>query len=484
MAYIYFTEEQKLRANSVDLEEFLRRRGEKLIRSGPEKRLTSNHSITVRGNEWFDHAIGSEVGGKAISFMMYHYDLTYPEAVSQLLGGEHGQAYPEASRKEEREKKPFELPAASGQMRRAYAYLLRQRLIDRSILNSFVRKKLIYESCETSKDKEYHNAVFVGYDEHGVARHAHKKGLYTLGPSFRRNVESSDPRCSFHYTGTGGQLYVFEAPIDLLSFITLKPADWWKHSYVALCGTAEHAMLWMLEQNPQLRQVFLCLDHDEAGIECGGRLSEILREHGYQAATLLPAYKDWNEDVKAARGLPAEPAEEHPQLTAANPICQRLGTLCNQLRSDGLAEKLPALLLRCQDHLHWGRFDAAMDCMEQAAALSLAASLRECHAMGTPVSGAQIAESLRRRIQPHQNRAGIKSRFGELNVQLQGVLSLEAVQGVRSETERRQLGKTWLDFSLSCTKVLVKFEADQQKQLQKEQQAKADSPQEAKLAMQ
>lgn len=53
MPYIHFTEEQKLRANSVDLVEFLRRQGEKLIPSGRDKRLASDHSITVRGREWY-----------------------------------------------------------------------------------------------------------------------------------------------------------------------------------------------------------------------------------------------------------------------------------------------------------------------------------------------------------------------------------------------------------------------------------------------
>lgn len=75
MPYIHFTDEQKLRANSVDLAEFLRRQGEKLIPSGREKRLASDHSITVRGNEWFDHA--SEQGGHAISFVQQFYNLSY-----------------------------------------------------------------------------------------------------------------------------------------------------------------------------------------------------------------------------------------------------------------------------------------------------------------------------------------------------------------------------------------------------------------------
>ena len=75
MPYIHFTEEQKLRANSVDLAEFLRRQGEKLIPSGRDKRLASDHSITVRGNEWYDHE--SKEGGKAISFVQTFYGLSY-----------------------------------------------------------------------------------------------------------------------------------------------------------------------------------------------------------------------------------------------------------------------------------------------------------------------------------------------------------------------------------------------------------------------
>ena len=59
--YIHFTEEQKQRANSVDLVEILQRQGEKLLPSGREKRLASDHSITVRGNVWYDHAL--EQGG-------------------------------------------------------------------------------------------------------------------------------------------------------------------------------------------------------------------------------------------------------------------------------------------------------------------------------------------------------------------------------------------------------------------------------------
>ena len=77
--------------------------------------------------------------------------------------------------------------------------------------------------------------------------------------------------------GQDGLLYVFEAPIDLLSFLTLYPDRWQEHSYVALCGTGGQAIHWMLEQNPSLRDVVLCLDHDEPGQTAARRLRKSYR---------------------------------------------------------------------------------------------------------------------------------------------------------------------------------------------------------------
>ena len=83
--YIHFTNEEKERANNTDLESFLISQGEKLIPSGREKRLASNHSITVRGNEWYDHA--EEHGGYAIDFVKNFYNISFPNAMTMLLGG-------------------------------------------------------------------------------------------------------------------------------------------------------------------------------------------------------------------------------------------------------------------------------------------------------------------------------------------------------------------------------------------------------------
>ncbi len=467
--YIQFTDDQKRRASEVDLERFLLRQGEKLLISGFEKRLASDHSVTICGNEWYDHAV--KEGGGPISFVQQFYDLSYPEAITRLLDGEQGTVDASARKQEKREKKDFALPPASRDMRRIYAYLLKNRLLDRDVVSTFVRAGSLYESCEKFGDREYHNAVFVGKDAHGAARHAHKRSVNSIGKTFRINVEGSDPRCSFHHTGSSDRLYVFEAPIDLLSFLTLYPEGWQRHSYVAICGTAEHAMLWMLEQNPNIRTVCLCLDHDAAGIEANGRLTDILREHGYDEVGVLQSeYKDWNEDIKARHGLPAQEAEEHPQLIAAPEVCGRIGAcMAECTATDRLERELIYTFQRYEKNLRADRVDAAMECIEWASALALTAYGRELRQMGEHRSTEKLLDELQRHILPHRNRGSLKSRRTELSTQLQSVLEKTSVPGIRSKDEKQDLAKGWLEMAVSFAKAPVKYEADNLQQRQKQE---------------
>ena len=92
---------------------------------------------------------------------------------------------------------------------------------------------------------------------------------------------------------------MFEAPIDMLSYITLHPENWQEHSYVACCGTSIQPVLKMLERVPQLDTVLLCLDNDEAGHLASQRMSAQLTEH-YAVERLIPENKDWNDDLTAS----------------------------------------------------------------------------------------------------------------------------------------------------------------------------------------
>ena len=312
MPYIPFTEEQKITANSVELAEFLRMRGEKLERAGREYKLIyydssgKHDSITMSGSKWFDHK--NQVGGGAIKFMQYYYNMDFPTTVQELLGQRVtplSHAPPKAVLHEEKPKE-FKLPEANTDMHRVFAYLIKQRFIAPDIISFFAKNHTLYE------DKEHHNAVFVGVDENGIPRQAHKRSTATFGKSFRQTIEGSDTRYSFAHFGNSEKLFIFEAPIDMMSYLTLHPENWQEHSYIAMNGVYENAVLTALKGHLNLSEIVICTDNDVGGIDAADRLRDILCDSGYaNIRRLAPEFKDWNEDLKAQNGAEPLPAIPH-----------------------------------------------------------------------------------------------------------------------------------------------------------------------------
>ena len=419
--YINFTEEQKQKVNSVNLVDFLERQGEKLLRSGKEKRLASDQSITVRGNRWYDHQTGE--GGLAIDFVQNFYGMSFPDAVTMLLGGNQGKVYKAVDVGEEEERKPFILPKRHSDMKRVFAYLIKQRHIHRDVISFFASKKMLYESCELSKDKtkEHHNAVFIGLDGNGTACHGHKCGLYTMGKPFKGNVESSNPCYSFNYIGKSNRLYVFEAPIDMLSFITMRSRDWTKHSYVALCGLSEQAMLTMLKTNPSLDHVILCLDHDEAGIEASEKFYDMLTDKKVQCGKIVPQYKDWNEDIKASRNLPATPAQEHPQYILRNEICVDIGNWIGKVKDTSNAVvKLSNLYNKCRASPN----EQMVEYLKQLSAFSLFLAAEEYEKINSGQTVEIVKQRLHYRFKAYENRGNLGGRFELMDKEIENLRAL------------------------------------------------------------
>lgn len=75
---------------------------------------------------------------------------------------------------------------------------------------------------------------------------------------------------------------MFEAPIDMLSYLTLNPENWQKHSYIAMNGVYENAVLTALKGHSNLSGVVICTDNDMGGINAADRLKDILRENNYE----------------------------------------------------------------------------------------------------------------------------------------------------------------------------------------------------------
>lgn len=297
--YIHFTDEQKKQARQTDLAAMLTSQGETVRRSGSEHEWKDGSAkVTIRGNLWFHQY--DQKGGDAIDFVRRFYNKNYPEAVEYLLGGCGGTliTLPPIVK----EVKPFELPSPNYTMNRTFAYLTRTRGIDRTVLQIFADSGMIYES------EKYHNAVFVGYDTDGNARHAHKRGTGQTN-TYKGNVDSSMPEYSFHWSGTDRHLCLFEAPIDMLSFISMHQRGWKNHSYAACCGVSDHVLWQTLNDNPNIGYVYLCLDNDEAGQKANKRISEALFVKDIKHEILVPIHKDWNEDLLYEN---AESEDEEP----------------------------------------------------------------------------------------------------------------------------------------------------------------------------
>ena len=274
-----YTQAQIDRANAVNLEDFLRAQGETLVRSGKEYRWKAHDSLTVCGNKWFRHS--QSKGGYPVDFVMEFYGKSFPEAV-QLLTGETGEAQPEA---DPAPSPAFRLPLRNVTNANILNYLTQERKLSPSLVNFFIAAGDIYE------DAAHHNVVFVGRDADGHPRYASCRGIYE---KFRQDVAGAEKSFGFAHRGTDKQLMVFEAPIDLLSFIELFPKNWQQHNYLSLGGVSAKALQQFLSERPDMERVFLCLDADKAGEDACKRLAALLPDT-VSVTRIQPTRKDWNE---------------------------------------------------------------------------------------------------------------------------------------------------------------------------------------------
>lgn len=283
-----YTQAQIDKANAVDLEKFLRAQGETLVRSGKEYRWKAHDSLTVCGNKWFRHS--QSKGGLPVDFVMEFYGKSFPEAV-QMLTGEPGEVQPEA---DPAPSPAFRLPLRNVTNANILNYLTQERKLSPSLVNFFIVAGDIYE------DAAHHNVVFVGRDADGHPRYASSRGIRE---KFRQDTAGAEKAFGFAHRGTDKQLLVFEAPIDLLSFIELFPKNWQQHNYLSLGGVSGKALRQFLSERPDVERVFLCLDADKAGEDACKRLAALLPDT-VSVTRIQPCMKDWNEVLVHRAGIP------------------------------------------------------------------------------------------------------------------------------------------------------------------------------------
>ena len=291
-----YTREQIQRADDTDLYVFLSGRGEQFKRCGKEYRWLRHDSVMINKNEWY--RFSQNKGGHAIDFMKEFYGFSFAEAVKELLGEEGAGETNRRTGKEDAGRQKvcpiplpgLELPERNESCEIARKYLIEQRKLSEQLVDQMIAKGDIYES------KNYHNVVFVGRDKEQNPRYTAMRG--TDENRYRGEARGSEKAYGFGHIGTDEKLFVFESPIDLLSYITAVPEEWEKHSYISLGGLSEKAMKRMYTEYPHIHSIYLCLDNDEPGNERCRQFVSLIPEE-LSVYRLEPVKKDWNECLVA-----------------------------------------------------------------------------------------------------------------------------------------------------------------------------------------
>ena len=276
-------------ARETDLPELLSHLGYQVKRVGRFHTTAEMDSLRIKDRRtWFRYS--QNTGGDAITFLQQFCGKSFPEAVEYLLTF-HGKARdaPIPQPKPISPKQKFSLPPRNADDRRVFAYL-RKRGIAAQVIRQFLNSGLLYE------DAEHHNCVFVGKNSAGQVKYAGLRGTYDReGKGFRGDVTGSDKRVGFAlpYDRSSDQVFVFEAPIDLMSYLTLHRNT---PNALALCGLYDGALQAYLTDHPQIKRIELCLDADEPGQKAAQQLQEKYQLQGYAVTVEKPRCgKDWNE---------------------------------------------------------------------------------------------------------------------------------------------------------------------------------------------
>ena len=287
-----FTDTEMQIAKETDLPELLTHLGYQVRRIGRYHTTAEMDSLRIKDRrKWFRYS--QNTGGDAITFLQQFCGKSFSEAVEYLLAF-HGRARDSPAKaassvKRDEVQKPFTLPPRNTDDRRVFAYL-HKRGIAPQVIRQFLNSGLLYE------DAEHHNCVFVGKNNAGQAKYAALRGTYDReGKGFRGDVTGSDKRVGFAlpYDRSSDQVLVFEAPIDLMSYLTLHRNT---PNALALCGLYDGALQTYLQAHPEIRRIALCLDADEPGQKAARQLQDKYAAMGYAVTVEEPrSGKDWNE---------------------------------------------------------------------------------------------------------------------------------------------------------------------------------------------
>lgn len=316
------TDEQKEKANLVNLPKFLMSHGFDLKKVGREYVWKDHDSLHIKDNgpgergQWF--RFRENKGGDNIGFLREYMDMSFIDAVEALTGEHIDRTYTPSRTYESKpvQQTARELSLAEADnSRRVFAYLCKTRGLDYDMLSALVKKGTI------SQEEKTGNVLFKYFGTDGKVIGAEKVGTSTEH-KFKGIATSSAGGHGFEVVrGTGEKFFFFESAIDMLSYLQMHDQELDNCRLVSMMGVKPNIVLdTMLRHNISPENVFLCSDNDTAGNDFAQRLQE---QYPDMKRVITPdTYKDWNDML---RGIPKAVEHETDKKEVQQTDMQRYG---------------------------------------------------------------------------------------------------------------------------------------------------------------
>ena len=296
MEYKRFTDEERDKAKNTDMIDFLGKyMGFEFKKVGKYYRCRQHDSLVIcpdrQGFSWNSRNIS---GSDAIDFLRNVENKSFREAMEIILYGSFSTEIQPEICKPTQNRLILPEPTTT-KFSRLYDYLCNERKISEDVVNDFIESKMLYQ------DKKG-NCIFVGFDENGTAR------IRGTSPTrkYRADCKNSDKHYAFKQLGKDTKrIYIFEAPIDLMSHCTITDMIYGRGTYkqqtrISLCGVSDVALKTFLE-NYEVKILNFRLDNDDAGHEAVDKFTEKYIEKGYEVHSVFSKGKDINEDLMNRR---------------------------------------------------------------------------------------------------------------------------------------------------------------------------------------
>ena len=304
----YYTEEQIRQARSIDLLTYLQTyEPTELIHVRGDTYCTREHdSLKISNGKWMWWSRGFG-GTSALDYLVKVKGMQFTDAMKILIDNSEDfqNVTPKICSKDNRNaERKLLLPEKSETNREVIKYLT-GRGIDRDLIDACIHRGVLFESLP------YHNCVFVGFDEHGIAKYASYRSTNEL--RLMGEAAGSDKRYSFRTNADGRNLHVFESAIDLLSYMTViheQTGRWIADPMISLGGVYAPgsdkticklpvALENMLQNHPEVETISLHLDNDFAGRSATENISLQLRCNYKTIDEPPPVGKDYNDYLMA-----------------------------------------------------------------------------------------------------------------------------------------------------------------------------------------